>query len=374
MTPPVHQTKMFLKESGADRQRLVRGVVPWPKRFVSVVYGLELAIYDWRLMSSSSQKRLSKFHRDPKAVEGKNLTQRGLSIIATVARYRFLPTSLLVRLVEGNEDVTHRHLQLLYHRGLINRFAFPKTGGSNEFNYYLDETKALTLLADRGMTSKEDVDLEGVRNNKDKAYHKISVGDESGGRRLFLEHELMISRFHYMLELGCKKSDSQMELAAWRQGSVLHNTVVDTQTGEVRPHRPDAFFTLRFPNEEEGQNRSSFFYEADRKTTSIPKMMDKLRAHFEFIRQREHQEMYGIKRIRAVLIETLDIGWAEQLRQAAADICPVPLFWFTASEIFATVKSTQDKKGSSHLFLKRPEIILKELWLTTNKTTIGLAD
>src|SRR6266481_1007894 len=140
--------------------------------------------------STKKQQRLYKFSRQPKAVADKTLTARSLQIIAAIARYRFLPTSLLVRLVEGNEDVTHRHLQQLFHKGLINRFAFPKTGGSNEFNYYLDNPKSLALLVDNGLAEKGDLDFDGAQRNKEKAYYKITEGDESGGRALFLHHEL----------------------------------------------------------------------------------------------------------------------------------------------------------------------------------------
>ena len=80
------------------------------------------------------------------------------------------------------------------------------------------------------------------------------------------------------------------------------------------PHRPDAFFTLHFPRDPEGKNRANFFYEADRKTASIPKFIQKLKAHNHFVAQRKHKLAYGIKRIRAVLIETLDTKWAEELR------------------------------------------------------------
>src|SRR5438128_3754643 len=148
---------------------------------------------------SSPEKRLSRLKRDPKAVADKKLTHRSLDVIAVIARYRFLPTSLLVRIVEGNEDVTYRHLQQLFHKGLINRFAFPKIGGSNEFNYYLDSPKALALLVQAGIAKKAELDFESVRHNKEKAYHKITEGDDSAGRGLFLQHELMISRFHFML-------------------------------------------------------------------------------------------------------------------------------------------------------------------------------
>src|SRR5204863_288812 len=115
-------------------------------------------------------------------------------------------------------------------------------------------------------------------------------------------------------------------------------------------------------NEPEGQNRSNFFYEADRKTSSIPKMVKKLKGHFEFIRQKRHQQRYGIKRICAVLIETLDTKWAEDLRQAAVEICPVPLFWFTASEIFSVEKPSSNGK-SIPLFLTRPEIVIRKVWV-----------
>ena len=314
---------------------------------------------------STPQKRVSKFTRDPNAVADKKLTARSLQIIAAIARYRFLPTSMLVRLIDGNEDVTHRHLQQLFHKGLINRFAFPKTGGSNEFNYYLDNPKSLGLLVEHGLAQKGELDIEEVRTNKEKAYYKITEGDDSAGRALFLQHELMISRFHFMLELGCKRSEGKVELVTWRQGADLHNSVTDLETGELLPHRPDAFFTLRFPNEREGQNRSNFFYEADRKTTNIPKMLKKLKAHFEFIRQKKHQELYGIRRIRAVLVETLDTKWAEELRQASASICPLPLFSFTASEIFAVEKPNPDRKGTLALFLMRPEIVLHGVWVST---------
>jgi hypothetical protein len=39
------------------------------------------------------------------------LTERDLDLLETVLRYRFCPTSFLVRLVSGNEDVTLRRLR-----------------------------------------------------------------------------------------------------------------------------------------------------------------------------------------------------------------------------------------------------------------------
>jgi hypothetical protein len=59
--------------------------------------------------------------------------------VAIIERYRFIPTSLLVRLMPGDQKNNHRHLQTLFHHGLVNRFCLPKYGGPGEFMYYLDD-------------------------------------------------------------------------------------------------------------------------------------------------------------------------------------------------------------------------------------------
>src|SRR6185503_9405289 len=113
---------------------------------------------------------------------------------------------------------------------------------------------------------------------------------------------------------------------------------IESDDVEQIPHRPDAFFSLKRSDESEARH---YLYEADRKTSSSTRLIKKLRGHFLFaVRYKRQLEAYGIKRIRAVLVETLDTQWAEVLRQAASH--PVVsghkasgLFWFTSSEFFA---------------------------------------
>jgi hypothetical protein len=139
---------------------------------------------------------------------------------------------------------------------------------------------------------------------------------------------------------------------------------------ETLPHRPDAFFTLLIHQEGSDPRRSSFFYEADRKTTNTTRFIKKLRAHFYYIiRQRLHNEHYGTSRIRAVLTETLDKNWAENLREAArhqlvSGNTPSPLFWFTASENFTTSVEIYEGKNVKRIrsvprFLVTPKLILE---------------
>jgi hypothetical protein len=99
------------------------------------------------------------------------------------------------------------------------------------------------------------------------------------------------------------------------------------------PHRPDALFTLRFPSAPEGQQRSNFFYEADRGTTNLTRFKQKLEAHLEYLKQGK-QAALGIKRVRAVLVETISAERCEQCMEVASGISTneqniAGLFWFS---------------------------------------------
>ena len=77
-------------------------------------------------------QRLRRFIRQPERLASRQVTDKGLEAIATIERYRFIPSSLLVRLVAGGQRNNYRHLQTVYHRGLVTRFCLPKYGGPGE--------------------------------------------------------------------------------------------------------------------------------------------------------------------------------------------------------------------------------------------------
>ena len=146
------------------------------------------------------QKRLPKSVRVPSAVQTKRVTDRSLDIIKSIARYRFLRTRDIIRIVGGNEDVTHRHLQQLYHRDLVNRFTLPapRTG---EFIYFLDNAAGLRKLADASSLKGDLLDWDSIRTNREKYGENAK---RSVGRFLFIEHELIISSFHADLETSAR--------------------------------------------------------------------------------------------------------------------------------------------------------------------------
>jgi hypothetical protein len=328
------------------------------------------------------QQRLKKFSRDSRslaAVTSRRITETSLSIIATIHDYKIIPTSLLVRVVAGHEKNVQRHLQQLYHKGLVNRFAFMRGRNPGEFHYYLDNTAALHLLVDQG-ADPEDLEFEEVSRNREKAYCDVNSpkrAEEMQGRLLFLKHEVMISRFHAMLELACSQSNGRVELT-FEQGPSLWNKVEvpkliyrdgrwqQLDESERLPHRPDAFFTLSFPKDKD-RDPLHFFYEADRHRTNTNKYNKKLRAHFHFaVKQKKRlKEIYGLDRIRAVLTETIDDEWAERLRQAANHITvsgpkPSPLFWFTTSRLFTEEVQRGQRLIPAHL--ERPDIVFRRIW------------
>src|SRR3954447_18960964 len=253
------------------------------------------------------QQRLSRFVRQPEKFESRQLTDKSLETMAVIERYRFVASSLLVRLVEAGQRNTHRHLQTLFHKGLVNRFALPTTWGTpGEFVYYLDTLAPLRLFTGRGIINPTDAELarkeELIRLNRQKAYSQLHKDPDQQGKLLFIQHELMISRFHALLELACRKFAGKVELEQWKQGAELWNRVElpaarnlggdqwqELPEKEFLPHRPDAFFTLRFPGNPPERQRSHFLCEADRGTENTTRFKLKLRAHFHYIVKQQRQ-------------------------------------------------------------------------------------
>mgnify|MGYP001340830156 CR=1 FL=1 len=340
-------------------------------------------------MSDDKGKRLKKYSREaPENLPPRRITPRSIEIIDIIHRYKFIPTSLIVRLIDGDMRTTERHLQNLYHQGLINRFAFPASYYPTEFNYYLDDKRSLALLINAGHDT-EALDHETVKRNREKQYSEITMGKQMAkmqGRLLHLHHELMISRFHYMLEKACKNTNGRIELLGFYQGSQLWNEVevskvfydqtgrlLESEENETLPHRPDAFFALHFPDRSGKDKTYYYFYEADRQTASMKKMQKKLRAHFHYVvKQKKHAQDFGVNRIRAVLVESLNDRWTNKLRVGARHPIvsggkPSPLFWFTPSDvvfekpIIIKIKSA-DKQIP--VFLEKPELVFGKIWAT----------
>src|SRR5580693_3507031 len=176
--------------------------------------------------------------------------------------------------------------------------------------------------------------LEEIRGHREKDY----AGAALRGQHMqlgFLNHGLMISRMHFMVEMACRKSGGDVALEAWCQGGQIAGHKVDVpkvrsskQGGQLfwqeaseterLPVEPDAPFTLRLSSRPEGNQLAHFFYEADRGTMVITDMLKKFRGYYQFIKkQQRHKEAFGVHPIRAVLVETTEESRAVKLMQLA---------------------------------------------------------
>lgn len=346
------------------------------------------------LTNKPIQKRLRKHTREPDKVGPHRFTQNSYEIIRLLNDYRFLTTPMLLKLMNCSERRTYHHLQMLYHDGLIQRFAFYNFRFPGENIHYLDNPRALDVYAAATGTPPEELDYATVRYNREREYFKLNdpkFAIRLIGQMHFVQHELMISRFHTCLELACRKSNGQAVLHDWRQGGTLRNKVRVPKLGkdengkyfeeekeESLPHEPDAFFTLQYPHREQ-DSELSFFYEADRGTMNTEDMIKKFRSHFYYVvKQRRQVEDYNVPSIRAVLIEAHKakhpekMDRASDLRRLAADPRvsgqkPSKFFLITPSAYLTTLEEADplDSKAPKPLpyFLSRPEIILREkIW------------
>ncbi len=336
-----------------------------------------------------AEAKVSKFKR-PQEVDRGRISARDLDLIEAISRYRFSPTSELVRLARGNEDVTHRRLRRLWEWQIINRFAFPKVGmGQHEFNYYLDNRQALETLVEFGRLSEIHPSmLEEISHNREKDY----AGAALLGKHMqlgFLKHQLQISRMHFMLEMAAWKSGGHVALKAWHQSSQLKTKVItpklrtsqhpsgqrfwqETDEEERVPVEPDALFTLDFSG-----RLVHFAYEADRGTMPLGDMMRKLRGYYQLIKKHQgHKEAFGVHPLRAVLIEAPDEQRALRLMEVASHPLVsgqgkrAGLFWFTISPQFTDPKDGQ----KTARYLDQPEVILEKEWALPDFTKLSLED
>jgi hypothetical protein len=340
--------------------------------------------------------KFSKFVR-PQTPSRGVITDRDAGIIASVLRYRFSPTSELVRLVGGNEDVVLRRLRKLWEWGFINRFAFPGIRTHSEFIYYLDSPASLELLSERRGLEIHPQMREELQNNRDKDY--ASAATHGQHMQLgFLKHALMISRMHFLLEMACRKSARRIELASWSQGGELARRKVELpkvtsarkgnqyvweeqdETERV-PVEPDALFSLRFTDRRPEEQLAHFFFEADRGTMVASDMLKKLRGYYHLIkRQKRHAEMFGVHPVRSVLIETTSEQRGKRLMELVNHpiVCGptkrAGLFWFTISPLFTAPLPDPTSRRPLARYLRQPEVIFDPIWALPDSTLHGLAD
>ena len=125
------------------------------------------------------------------------LTARDVAILHAVARYRFLSSTLIIRLIGGSPQQILRRLQLLFHHGYLDRpssqvaqLAHVFDFGNRPFIYGLGRVGA-QVLAEAGIPLKEKLDwtTKNARATAQFLAHTIETAETMIGFELACREE-----------------------------------------------------------------------------------------------------------------------------------------------------------------------------------------
>ena len=233
------------------------------------------------------------------------LTERDREIIRQLARHRFLRSGHLAQLVGGSRQQLLRRLQLLFHRGYLERpraqLDYFHESGSQPIVYGLGR-KGAGVVRGRGELARQSREVAGS-----------PVG------RLFLEHALLVSDVMVAVELACRRNGSvrllngdDIPLPAetenrnepFRWSVQLADR---TKLGVI----PDRVFALEFCERPKNRNRVLYFLEADRGTMPVTRhnlarssFFRKMLAYEATWTQGIHQSRFGFHRFRVITVTT----------------------------------------------------------------------
>jgi hypothetical protein len=251
-------------------------------------------------------KPRAKLFRRTEDPRGMELTERDVTLLAHVARHRFLTSTQLARLDAGSPQGVLRCLRSLYDHG------------------YLDRPKAqLATLHDQGpQPFAYALGQKGARALQEYKHHINSRVDWSEKNRrsgaIFLAHTLDIADFMVNIEVACRGND---QITLIRKDEIIAAAPDDTRSAR-EPLRweavsveggkrerwttvPDGLFGLTFPDE----TAAYFLLELDRGTIPITRsggdhrsIRRKLKTYYDGWRAQRHLEQFGVKQMRVLTI------------------------------------------------------------------------
>ena len=262
------------------------------------------------------------------------LTSRDLDILRAVARYRFLHSGHIRRLIDGSEKNIANRLKALFEHAYLDRpecqYDFYRPGGGSSLAVYALADKGARLLAQRdGLVFGEHVSW---------AHKNRQVG------RPFLEHTLAIADFAIALSVDVA-ANPDLDLL---DGATLLARLPAATRDLAKPWRlsvpvmfqsarhtigvePDYAFSLGVPA---AGRRGNFLVEIDRGTMPIERsdlrqtsIMRKVLAYNAVWQSKLHTSAFGWRNFR-VLFVTSSSERADNMKQALARSGgSSPLFW-----------------------------------------------
>ena len=230
------------------------------------------------------------------------LQDRDLEIVRLVAAYRVISSPDIQLLVPGSEQGILRRLQRLFHAGYLDRPRQQRILGNLPMVYALGQRGADLVAQENGRKPK----IDWSEKNR-----QLQIR--------YLEHALMISRFHAALEYASAMVGA-VNVERWcPDGTIRDAVVVETDGRRERiPVAPDAFFIVRILEGRE-VNRVHCFLEADRGSMTLARFAAKLRGYFQYWRTGRAEKRLGMKNF-LVLAVTTSPERAANLREICSSV------------------------------------------------------
>ena len=290
------------------------------------------------------------------------LTSRDLTLLAHVARHRFLTSAHLAALDGGSPQGVLRCLRSLYDHGYLDRpkaqLATLRDEGPRPFVYGIGQ-KGVRALREYG--SRIDDQVDWSEKNK-----------RSGA--IFIAHTLGIADFMVGLELACRGrgtvsvireeeiiAAASAETRAAREPLRWEAVSIENGKRERWSVVPDGIFGLSFPD----GSAAYFLLEFDRGTIPISRrggddrsIRRKLKTYYDGWRAQRHVEQFGLKQMRVLTITSS--------RERAHNMV-------------GAVRSITEGRGSNFfLFVDRDAVAasdpLNVLWMTGKGERVNLND
>ena len=206
------------------------------------------------------------------------LQLRDGEIVRLVAQHRVIASGDIQLLLGGSEQGILRRLQKLFHAGYLDRPRSQRQLGNAPMVYALGQQGADLVARETGKRPIAD----WAEKNRQLRTH-------------YLEHALMVSRFHVALRHAAQPR-GDVALDRWLADGAVRDAVVVQRDGrrERIPIAPDAFFTLNV-SDADNPGRIHVMLEADRGTMSVPRFAQKIRGYFAWWRSGQAEERMGMK-------------------------------------------------------------------------------
>lgn len=259
-------------------------------------------------METATVARRRLFAR-PEQPRPLTVTRRHLAILGNVARFRLASSAQLAALDGGSEQNVSRALLALFENGYVERpvaqvAARLLNEGSRPMIYGLTRAGA-ALLREHGFDVRRRL-LDGIDKSRGAGWR-------------FVEHTVAVADFMVALEVALRAVPG---VALLERGEILEPAPKSRRERQVKLSTtiriggaqrrsavvPDAFFGLRFNDEEE----SYFMFELDRGEMPVERFTalyrtyfaKKMLTYYEANRQRRHVHDLGIPNFRVLTLTT----------------------------------------------------------------------